>query len=77
MPALRSSAGRPASRELDARAAAVALTAALAVALAALVIVLVTSSGGTEPVRVTPSALPPSPAERDLPAGLSGPGMRP
>jgi hypothetical protein len=63
----------------DARAIAIALAAALAVALTALVIVLATSSGGTEPVRVAPSAgpLPPSPAERDQLPGLNGPGMRP
>jgi hypothetical protein len=77
MAALRSSTGLPTYRALDARAAAVALTAALAIALTALVIVLATSSGGTEPVRVTPSAPPPSPAERDQPPGLGGPGMRP
>jgi hypothetical protein len=75
---LRSGARLPALGARDARAAIVALAAALAVALTALVIVLATSSGGAEPVRVTPSApIPPSPAERDQPPGLNGPGMRP
>jgi hypothetical protein len=63
----------------DARSVAIALAAALAVALTALVIVLATSSGGTEPVRVAPNTgtVPPSAAERDQPLGLNGPGMRP
>jgi hypothetical protein len=63
----------------DARAVAIALAAALAVTLTALVIVLATSSGGSEPVRVAPTSgtTPPSPAERDQPPGLDGPGMRP
>jgi hypothetical protein len=65
--------------QIDARAVAVALAAALAVALTALVIVLASSSGGTEPVRVVPTSgpVPPSPAEREQPPGLNGPGMRP
>jgi hypothetical protein len=59
-----------------------ALAATLAIVLAVLVLVLATSGGGSagsEPVRVAPSAapLPPSPAERDQPAGLAAPGMRP
>jgi hypothetical protein len=71
---------RPAPRiRLDARAVAVMLAAALAVALTALVIVLATSSGGTEPIHVAPTSgpTPPSAAERDQPPGLNGPGMRP
>lgn len=62
-----------------ARALTLALAVALAIALTALVIVLATSEGSTEPVRVTPNEapLPPSPAERDHPPGLNGPGMRP
>ncbi len=56
------------------------IVAALAVAIA------LAASGGAGPtqagpsnsVRVTPSAsIPPSPAERNQPAGLDGPGMRP
>jgi hypothetical protein len=64
---------------VDARAVAIALAAALAVALTALAIVLATSSGGTEPVRVAPTSgpIPPSATERDQPPGLNGPGMRP
>ncbi len=63
---------------VDARVVAIALAAALAVTLTALVIVLATS-GGTEPVRVAPTSapMPPSAAERDIPPGLNGPGMRP
>ena len=70
----------PASRiRYDAHSVAIALAAALAVALTALVIVLATSSGGAEPVRVAPNTgpVPPSAAERDQPPGLNGPGMRP
>jgi hypothetical protein len=69
----------PTSRiSADRLALAIALAAAVAVALTVLVIVLATS-GGAEPVRVAPSSgpLPPSPAERDQPPGLNGPGMRP
>jgi hypothetical protein len=81
MTTLRSSAEHLAPRiAVDARAVAIALAAALAVTLTALVLVLATSSsGGTEPVRVAPTSgpLPPSPAERDQPAGLNGPGLRP
>jgi hypothetical protein len=65
---------------VDARAVAIALAAALTVALTALVIVLATSNdAGTEPVRVAPTSgpIPPSPAERDQPRGLDGPGLRP
>jgi hypothetical protein len=63
---------------VDRLAVGIALAAAVAVAVTVLVIVLATS-GGTEPVRVAPSSgpLPPSPAERDQPPGLNGPGMRP
>ena len=44
----------------------------------ALGIVLASSGGDSDPVRVVPSApLPPSPAERDQPPGQWGPGMRP
>jgi hypothetical protein len=62
-----------------ARALTLALAVALAIALAALVIVLATSQEGSEPVRVAPNEapLPPSPAEREQPPGLNGPGMRP
>jgi hypothetical protein len=81
MTTLRSSAEHLAPRvQVDARAVAIALAAALAVTLTALVIVLATSSsGGTEPVRVAPTSgpIPPSAVERDQPAGLNGPGMRP
>jgi hypothetical protein len=81
MTALRSGAEQlPAPRiRVDARAVAVALAAALAVSLTALVIVLATSSGGAEPVRVAPTSGPitPSAAERDQAPGLNGPGMRP
>jgi hypothetical protein len=64
---------------LGARSVTIALAAALAITLTALVIVLATSGGGTEPVRVAPTSgpIPPSPAERDQPPGLNGPGMRP
>jgi hypothetical protein len=62
-----------------ARAVTIALAAALAIALTALVIVLATSGGGPEPIRVAPTSgpVPPSPAERDHPPGLNGPGPRP
>jgi hypothetical protein len=64
---------------VHARGVAIALAAALAVAFTALAIVLATSSGGTEPVRVAPTSapIPPSAAEREQPPGLNGPGMRP
>jgi hypothetical protein len=65
---------------VDARSVAIALAAALAVTLAVLAIVLSTSGGGTDQVRVAPSSsgpIPPSPAERHQQPGLSGPGMRP
>jgi hypothetical protein len=63
---------------LDARTVSIALAAALAIALTALVIVLATSSGGSEPVQVAPTSgpTPPSAAERHQPPGLSGPGMQ-
>jgi hypothetical protein len=55
-----------------------ALVAVVAVAVVlAFGIVLASSGGDSDPVRVAPSApLPPSPAERDQPPGLWGPGMR-
>jgi hypothetical protein len=64
---------------VNARVIALALAAALAVTLTALVIVLATSSGGSEQIRVAPTSgpTPPSAVERDQPAGLNGPGMRP
>jgi hypothetical protein len=81
MTTLRGHAERlPASSAAShARGVTVALAVALAMALTALVIVLATSEGNTEPVRVAPNEapLPPSPAERDQPPGLNGPGMRP
>jgi hypothetical protein len=81
MTTLRSGAEQlPAPRiRVDARAVAIALAAALAIALTALVIVLATSNGSAEPVRVAPTSgpIPPSPAERDQPLGLNGPGLRP
>jgi hypothetical protein len=47
-------------------------------AVLALGIVLASTGGDSDPVRVVPSApLPPSPAERDQPPGQWGPGMRP
>ena len=56
-----------------------ALAVALAISLTALAIVLATAHEGSEPVRVAPNEapLPPSPAERDQPPGVNGPGMRP
>ena len=81
MTALRTGAEQlPASGiRLGARSVTIALAAALAITLTALVIVLATSSGSAEPVRVAPTSgpIPPSPAERDQPLGLNGPGMRP
>lgn len=80
MTTLRSGAVHvPPRIHVGARAVAIALAAALAVTLTALVIVLATSSGGTEPVRVAPTSgpTPPSEVERDQPAGLNGPGLRP
>jgi hypothetical protein len=80
MTTLRSSAENLAPRiNVNARAVALALAAVLAVTLTALVIVLATASGGSEPVRVAPASgpNPPSVVERDQPAGLNGPGMRP
>jgi hypothetical protein len=80
MTTLRSGAPVPAPRiRLGARSVTIALAVALAITLTALVIVLATSGGGTEPVRVAPTSgpIPPSPAERDQPPGLNGPGLRP
>jgi hypothetical protein len=81
MTVLRGGAGQVSAPRMrvDARPVAIVLAAALAVTLTALVIVLVTSGGGAEPVRVAPTSgpVPPSPAERDQPPGLYGPGMRP
>lgn len=62
-----------------------ALAALLVAAALALAIALAASSGNgddqagrSSSVRVTPSApIPPSAAERNQPAGLNGPGMRP
>jgi hypothetical protein len=65
------------------RALTMALIAVLAATVLALAIALAATggseeSGTSEPVRVAPSTpLPPSPAERDRPPGLNGPGMRP
>lgn len=69
----------PPGIRLGARSVTIALAAALVIALTALVLVLATSGGGSEPVRVAPTSgpIPPSPAERDQPAGLNGPGMWP
>jgi hypothetical protein len=81
MTVLRSGTGQASAPRMrvDARPVAIVLAAALAVTLAALVIVLATSSGGAEPIRVAPTSgpVPPSPAARDQPPGLYGPGMRP
>jgi hypothetical protein len=68
---------------LTVRPITLALIALLIAAILAAAIVLAASSGGdqaaaTKSVRVTPSApIPPSPAERNQPPGLNGPGMRP
>ena len=63
----------------DARTLSVALAAALAITLTALIIVIATTSGGTEPVQVAPTSgpTPPSAAERHQEPGLNGPGTRP
>ena len=64
----------PNARHLTAALVAVVVIAAVL----ALGIVLASSGGDSDPVRVVPSApLPPSPAERDQPPGQWGPGMRP
>jgi hypothetical protein len=61
----------------------IALIALLIAAALALTIALATSGEAEQPgapksVRVAPSApIPPSPAQRDQPPGLNGPGMRP
>jgi hypothetical protein len=68
---------------LTVRPITLALAALLVTAILALAIVLAASggddqAGAAKPVRVTPSApLPPSPAERQQPPGLNGPGARP
>jgi hypothetical protein len=70
---------------LTVRPITVALVALLVVAVLALAIALAASSGNgddqggpSNSVRVTPSApIPPSPAQRNQPRGLNGPGMRP
>lgn len=81
MTTLRGSAHHlPAPRvRFDARSVVIALAAALAITLTALVIVLATSSGGSEPVQVAPTSgpTPPSAADRHQQPGLNGPGMRP
>ena len=72
-------------RQLTVRPITLALVALLVAGALALAIALA-ASGGAGPdqagpsssVRVTPSVpIAPSPAERDQPAGLNGPGMRP
>ena len=72
-------------RQLTMRPITLAL-AALLIAAALAVAIALAASGGAEPdqagppnsVRVRPSApIPPSPAERNQPPGLNGPGMRP
>jgi hypothetical protein len=63
----------------------IALVTLLVAGALALAIALATSGGAgpdqagpSSSVRVTPSAaIPPSPAERNQPPGLNGPGMRP
>jgi hypothetical protein len=80
MTALRSGAEvRAPFIQVHARAVVLALATVLAVTLAALVIAVASSGGGAEPVRVAPTSgpIPPSPAERNQPPGLNGPGMRP
>jgi hypothetical protein len=72
----------PARLRVSTKALTMALIAVLAATVLALAIALAASggsedSGSSEPVRVAPSALPPSPVERDQPPGLNGPGMRP
>jgi hypothetical protein len=63
------------------RHSTVVLVALLVATVLALAIALAAAGGSGDdgnPVRVAPSApLPPSPAERDQPPGLWGPGMRP
>jgi hypothetical protein len=67
--------------QLSSRTITTVLIAALAAAVLALSIALAVSTGGSQdgaPVRVAPAPnLPPSPAERDQPPGLLGPGMNP
>jgi len=80
MTTLRGSAHHlPAPRaRFDARSVVIALAAALAITLTALVIVLATSSGGSEPVQVAPtSSQLPAPEQRHQPLGMNGPGARP
>jgi hypothetical protein len=68
---------------VTARPITLALVGLFVAAILAAAIVLATDGGGdqagaTKSVRVTPSApIPPSPAERNQPPGLNGPGMRP
>jgi hypothetical protein len=70
---------------LTVRPITLALVALLVAAALAVAIALATSGGAgpdqagpSNSVRVTPSApIPPSPAERNQPPGLNGPGMRP
>ena len=67
MTALRGGAFPAPGLRLGARSVTIALAAALAITLTA------------EPIRVAPTSgpIPPSAAERDVPPGLNGPGMRP
>jgi len=68
---------------LTVRPITLALIALLIAAALALAIAIAASGEADQPgapksVRVAPSApIPPSPAERDQPPGLKGPGMRP
>jgi hypothetical protein len=70
-------------RQLTVRPITIALTALLIAAALALAVALAASGGDDNPgatksLRVTPSApMPPSPAERNQPPGLLGPGMQP
>lgn len=70
----------PTRAKLSSRTFPSVLIAALATAVLALSIALAASTGGSQddsPVRVAPSPnLPPSPAERDQPPELLGPGMQ-
>jgi hypothetical protein len=84
MSGLRGDAHNVATRmRVTARPIILALVGLFVAATLAAAIVLATGSGGdqagaTKSVRVTPSApIPPSPAERNQPPGLNGPGMRP
>jgi hypothetical protein len=59
----------------------VALVALLIATVVVLALALASSGGGSSDqassIKVAPSIIPPSPAERGQPAGLNGPGMRP